>query len=78
MTSRTNNVHIADKESKNIQENDRVTCEKTKDEKGYSVQIVWRNVIFMIYLHIGALVGAYLLFKVRYVSKIWCEYHSMY
>ncbi|XP_058810732.1 acyl-CoA Delta-9 desaturase-like [Phymastichus coffea] len=42
--------------------------DKTDHEKPYKVQLVWRNIIIFIYLHLGALYGVYLIFSSAKIS----------
>lgn len=39
--------------------------------------IVWRNVILMSLLHIGALYGVFLIPSASPLTWIWCKYHTL-
>lgn len=44
-----------------------------KNQKKLQKSIVWRNVIWMIYLHGAALYGVYLMFFLKWQSFLWCK-----
>lgn len=48
-------------------------------QKEYKRQIVWRNVLLFGYLHVAALLGAYLsIFSAKWLTVVWgkCSYFS--
>lgn len=51
------------------------TNPSTNEKKPYKVELVWRNIIIFIYLHIAAIYGLYLSFtSVKVVTLIFGEF----
>ncbi len=53
-----------------------VASEATHEQKRPPMKIVWRNVIWMSYLHLAALYGIYCIFYCHPLTLIWGEYSS--
>jgi hypothetical protein len=48
----------------------------SKPSQKYRRQIVWRNVILFVYLHMAALYGAYLMFtSAKIITTVWGVYY---
>lgn len=48
-----------------------------KNSNKYNMKIVWKNVIIMSSLHLGALYGLYLVLigQCKFVTLLWCKFH---
>lgn len=51
--------------------------EQNQPAKQPPMKIVWRNVIWMVYLHAAALYGIYLMYFCKWQSWIWCKYFCL-
>lgn len=51
------------------------TAQQSPDSNEYEWKIVWRNILGMIYLHVGGVYGIYLMFtQARLITFVWGKF----